>query len=91
MEEKRPKEHEIELSNLILGLWLLTHDLADRAIHSVDGVKNLSIAGDILNRAHKAERWLKKNIKDALSSLGLATREDLKELEDMLYSLKKRR
>lgn len=90
MERKKDDKENLDLSisNLIKGTWLLAHDLADRAIHAVS--ENSEAGGffaSFLKTAHASENTLKKIIKAELENFGLATKEDVKELESEISRL----
>lgn len=92
MDRKQPDdEKKIGLSDFILGIWLLSHDLADRAIHSLKDTKETTVLGELINAAHQSEDKLKLVIKSILSEIGLATKKELNEIEERIALLKKKR
>lgn len=92
MDRKLPdKKKPVDFLDFLLGTWLLAHDLADRVIHSVNDRQSQSLPGIFLKKAHESEENLKTKIKSFLSELGLATSEDLKEVQNQLDNLMKKR
>lgn len=91
MDSKQPEsEKDLNLVDVILGGWLLAHDLADRAIHARRNKKGSSYFAEILELAHLSEEKLKKFIAEIAEELGLATKSELKEVEGWLEKLKAR-
>ncbi|MCX7831304.1 MAG: hypothetical protein N2440_00140 [Actinobacteria bacterium] len=84
-------EKKIGLSDLVLGIWLLSHDLADRAIHSLKDAQESTIFGELISAAHQSEDKLKSVVKTVLSEIGLATKKELKEVEERIALLEKKR
>lgn len=91
METRQRERKKIDLLDMVLGGWLLAHDLADRAIHSLKGETETGPVGALINQAHDAEEKLILFIRSTLKRLGLATSEDIKELQERIENLKKRR
>lgn len=91
MEARQRDRKKIDILDIVLGGWLLAHDLADRAIHSLKGEKETGPVGEIINQAHESEEKLILIIRHALKRLGFATPEDLEEIQKRIDNLKKRR
>ncbi len=90
-QEKQP-DYSFSKSTLIkilAGSWLLFHDLADRAIHSVSS-DNESLPGQFLKLAHNAENELKEKIRLYLKELGLATKDDVSEIVKNIETIEKK-
>lgn len=95
MKHSKDSEDKLDIYGLLSGFWLLAHDLADKAIHSVSLKEEKSFLGRFLKNAHHSEKALKELIKSELSRFGLATKEDVlrlySELEKIRLSLKSKR
>jgi hypothetical protein len=85
----QPEERNLPgFFDFILGSWLLAHDLADRAIHASQESLGSSLLPRILSQAHHSETKLKHLIEEVANKLGLATKNDLREIREILEKIK---
>jgi|GEM_PF-4912181 len=81
---------DLNLIDLVLGCWLLAHDLADRVIHARSVKKSKGYSCGFLELTHTSEEKVKSFIVRIAEELGLATKKELKEVENLLKKLKNR-